>query len=363
MIKIFKSKDSKNVFIRGVADGTADDFIYARDGDYFAIDRINTNIKEVNNTHFSKFQDFNGNTFNSANEFELYLISEIENEYMISQQDLVSYVDNNAYNPTIIFYTESISEKPISQTFNLNISGEFLDSITDVDISTVDENNINAVIIEKTFNNISIDVTTNDVVQNYVINLKKGDNNIKNFNFSTSVFTLVTPSLNGSGESLWVKPSVANNDAVVSFGIFEAQNSNGNGWNDHAYYGNFNGSFTKIVHEFTIDRLNGASNNYGHIRFNNTNNSATNGSPRIQIYAGGTTTIFNQLGQSIGGIVFQENDNIRVEFTQTSMDVFQNGNNIMSHTGAYINSMQGSYVNWTFYRVGKFINIQTKLID
>lgn len=83
MIKIFKSKYSRNIFIEGVAHGEADDFIYVRNGDKFIIDRINTKVKEVNNVHYSKFSKEDGSAFSDADEFEDYLAETFTDDFLL----------------------------------------------------------------------------------------------------------------------------------------------------------------------------------------------------------------------------------------------------------------------------------------
>jgi len=59
MIKIFKNNSSKLLYIETVTFGSPEDFIYSRNGNLFTIDRINTNVVEVNNARYSIFTDVN----------------------------------------------------------------------------------------------------------------------------------------------------------------------------------------------------------------------------------------------------------------------------------------------------------------
>jgi len=85
MINIYKSPQSQILYIETVTEGHAEDFQYTRDTvdtDKFTIDRKNTNIIEVNKALYSTFtgKDVNGNiiTFADADEFETYLIAQLQ---------------------------------------------------------------------------------------------------------------------------------------------------------------------------------------------------------------------------------------------------------------------------------------------
>jgi len=88
MIKIFKNNSSKLLYIETVTFGSPEDFIYSRNGNLFTIDRINTNVVEVNNARYSIFTDVNGVAFNSADEFETYLTKELEVDELATISDV-----------------------------------------------------------------------------------------------------------------------------------------------------------------------------------------------------------------------------------------------------------------------------------
>lgn len=88
MIKIFKSQNTKQIYIETVASGFSEDFVYYRNGDLFTIDRVNTKIVEVNEANYSLFVDNNGNSFGSANDFETYLVDILQIETVATVKDL-----------------------------------------------------------------------------------------------------------------------------------------------------------------------------------------------------------------------------------------------------------------------------------
>ena len=74
MIRVWKSEDSKNIFISGVTNPIpVDDFSFVRDGDLFSFDRISATGLEVNRVSYTSFTDDQSNSFASAADFESYL--------------------------------------------------------------------------------------------------------------------------------------------------------------------------------------------------------------------------------------------------------------------------------------------------
>lgn len=93
MIKVFKSSDSKQVYIEGVAFGAAEDFQYTRDGDLFTIDRINTKVVEVNKASYTLFSDGDGQAFADADAFEAHLTSLLVIETLVTTAELPQVQD------------------------------------------------------------------------------------------------------------------------------------------------------------------------------------------------------------------------------------------------------------------------------
>lgn len=88
MIKIFKSPDTRQVYIETVTFGNPEDFVYIRDNDIFTIDRKNTKVVEVNKVSYTFFLDSDGNTFNSAQDFESYLTDILTVDTLATVEDI-----------------------------------------------------------------------------------------------------------------------------------------------------------------------------------------------------------------------------------------------------------------------------------
>ena len=87
MIKIFKSQNSKQFYIEGVTFGPSEDFNYIREGDNFTIDRSTTKVVEVSNARYTLFADINGDVFPDADSFEAYLVSQLQVDIMLTQEN------------------------------------------------------------------------------------------------------------------------------------------------------------------------------------------------------------------------------------------------------------------------------------
>lgn len=289
---------------------------------------------------------------------EYYLYS--ENGILIKKDadgNIEEYT-NDSYVPTVLVGSLSMGSKAPSQTFQQKFFGTFMDAITNVSVTgQTDSAGVTATIVSKSFNEIIIEITVNAVIQTYNLILS---NNQSSFSttFITENFTQVIPSLTGSGNSLWIKPNVTNNDCVLTTGGFEAENNNGDGWNDHAYFGTFT-SATKLAFEFDILELQDASNAYCFIRFNNTNNASTSGNPRVYAQNGSTFLGYASNGSQFLNTQISEGDNIEVIFTPTTMEIFKNGQSLGINNGTY--NLNGIYMNFTAYRVFKIENITAKI--
>ena len=366
MIKIYKSKKTKLIYIETVTFGASEDFYFIRDGDLFTIDRKNTKITEVRKARYDIFEGIGEDgellIFDSPDKFQLYLEKMLINYKIITEPELEEYVFQNTYKPNIEVSTTTISEKPINSTFTEVIKGKFMDAINSIEISAPNMDGVSANISRNSYEELELNISTNELIQSYSIVLKRGIEVVKTFTFNTANLILIIPSPNGTSESLWRQPNPvpSNNVCDLTFGKFQSEQNNGNGWNDHAYYGGFSGNFNKIVHEFKVDI---STNAYCHIRFNSTTNPSTSGGPRIYQSNGNNLLIYNQLGSTIGSTTIAVGDIIRVEFTPTTMEVFKNNNQVLINQGNYITAMIGSYVNFTSYRFSTFSEIKTKIFE
>jgi len=279
----------------------------------------------------------------------------------IDTTELISFAKSIDYIPKVIIRTASISDKPTNDTFNVTISGEFLDSVYDVQISALDNTGVDITEVSKSFSEITLEVTTNNIPQQYDI-IISSTSGVSILPFDTVTLVQIIPTIDGSGASLWQQPTPlpSNNEVTLGDGRFEAEQNNGEGWNNHAFYGNFTGAFTKIVHEFVT---NNDTNAYCYIRFNNTTNVGTAGNPRIYISNATSLQVFSDTGASISSTAVANGDLITVEFTSTTMEVFVNGEPRVQSTGNYTNAMQGSYVTFTSFRFTILTGIVTKLIE
>lgn len=96
MIRIFKSSDSKQVYIETVTFGSPEDFSYTRNGDLFTIDRVNTSVVEVNDAEYTIFRDAANQPFPDAATFEAYLILILQVETLVTTDDLPNVQDGDS---------------------------------------------------------------------------------------------------------------------------------------------------------------------------------------------------------------------------------------------------------------------------
>lgn len=265
-----------------------------------------------------------------------------------------STVVEAAYQPTpeVISYSSNLMS--ISDTVRVEVKGSFMDYMDSY--SFLGANGDGSVaFVSSTFSTLLLDVTTSAVIQDYVLTITDLAGTDYTHTISAQNINVYTPSDTGTGLELWTIGTGANNQVSVGNGVVTAQDTTGNGWNEHAYFGGVFNATSQLIVEFTVNRLNSASNAYGHIRFNNTNTASTAGNPRIYISLGSTTQIFNAVGGSVT-TTSSVDDAYKVVFTSTTMETFKNGDSIQSHTGSYnINTL---YFNFTAYRVLELTNIK-----
>lgn len=306
--------------------------------------------------NFINFSDILNHTNVKVDEFkqDCYLVNLLDlNFELLYEAGKIS-----GYEPTINITTQSIGDKGINSTVKIKIKGSFLDYLNDFNLSASNETGVSLNVISQNFDEIIFEVTLNSEEQTYILTLSREDQ-IFTFDFEGKDLILIEPSLNGSGQSLWVKGTGVDNGTILTDGQFQAEQNNGQGWNEHAYYGNFTGIINTIEHEFTVGV---ASNAFCYIRFNNTNNPSTAGNPRIYQVSGNQLRIYSSTGTQIATTTLAVGDIIKVIFTETSMEVLKNSNSVILNVGDYSSSLAGSYVNFTAFRFSTFTDIKTIIL-
>lgn len=259
------------------------------------------------------------------------------------------------YCPEIIINSQNTNLVETNSTTTIIVKGEFLDQVENIQVTPTGSGVgtiSNLTYIGHT--ELQFDLTVDATVDTYSILLEGVCNDTSLSDVQSLPITVVIPDSTGFAPELWVQ-SGGNNQSTVSLGTFEAQNSGGNGWNEHAYFGSVT-STSQINFEMTLDRLTGASSAYGFIRFNNTNNPSTGGNPKIYIENANTLLVYNSTGSSTNLGFVSTGDKIEVRFTPTTMEVFKNNVSIYTHTGSY--NLTNMFVTFTAYRVLRATNIK-----
>ena len=267
---------------------------------------------------------------------------------------------NNAYCPLPIVDTVSTDTLGTSSTVDINVKGIFLDQIYDASavlVSGAGVLTINSVTVVS-YEEININVTTDGNIGDYDLTILGTCGNITLPTISVLNITIVIPTTTGSAPELWVQNGAVNNDAVVGTGTFVAEGGNGDGWNEHAYFGTFT-SASRIDFSMDVDVLNTTSNAYCYVRFTTSNVVGTTGNPRIYIQAGGTLIAYNSAGAATTVGTITVGDNIRVSLTPTNMEVFVNNSSVYNGAGAY--TLTNIYTTFTGYRVFGASNIQVRI--
>lgn len=350
MFKIKYSTKTGFVYLDTIGFSSAEDFTYTREGNIFSITRKNSNIPESVRIPFSQIEGYKDDTkisFNSEADLEVYL------QDIFTQKNILESLDK-IYTPTVSFNTFNIGDRGVNETFVVSFKGVFLDFISSVSIN----DNQSISILNKKYDVIDVEILTNSTLQQNTITFTY-PTGTKVFTFETKNIESIIPNINTTGESLWRQPSPlpSNNEVTLSQGRFQSEQNNGEGWNNHAYYGNFTGTFTKISHEFITRN---STNAYCYINFSDQINAATNNIPRIYISNGSTLQYYNTSGSFGGSTSLQENDIITVDFTSTTMQVSINGEQVYTHSGNYSRAMQNSYVNFVSYRFSILEDIITR---
>lgn len=345
MIDIFKSQDTDTIYLGTISSSFSEDYRYTESNGKFTIYRQNSDIIDVKEVHYSEFvgKELNSNiVFNSSAELKNYL----DKIFTPKQTYCVLPVITN------------VSEKyfGFNSTTSIEIEGEFLDQINGANlIGTIGNSSVSNLQI-LSHRKITLDVISDSIPDTYTLELKGICGDVSVNNIQVLSITTTIPDNNVSSPALWRK-SNSNNNVTLGLGLFESQNSTGNGWNDHAYFGPFN-SNSRIDYEFTVDRLNGNSNAYCFIRFNSSTNPSTSGNPRLYISNGNTLYVYNNSG-SQSTHTLSQNDVIKISFTINSMEVIKNGTSIYFDNQGY--NLNNMFATFTAYRVFRATNIKAKV--
>ena len=358
MIKIFKSNLSRYIYVEGVCSGPSDDFEFSFNGEYCSIYKKYSGSIEVDNLHYSKFQGVNSVTkepisFNSSQELNDYLTFELKNEEILNIDHITKLNPHSEYYiPTFIVHGVSTDFIEINSTKTIILKGLFLDHISDISfIGSIDgTGSVN--IISQNEKQIILELTASLTVQYYDLILKsKTQTETITILGTNPIF--ITPDNNVLEPFLWVKQGNKNSTSLA-LGVFEAKNNNGNGWNEHAYFGPLT-TGNVLEFEFICERLYGTSGAYCFIRFNNDNSASTQGFPKLYIENGYTLKIYNSEG-IITTANINKNDFIKTKLSNNSMQVFINGKEVMKHLGNY--NLENIYPTFIAYRVFKANNIK-----
>lgn len=266
----------------------------------------------------------------------------------------------NAYNtidykpkPHIINISNDTIE--LNKVTKITVVGSFLDYIKGIEVVGIDDEKGIVENIDYNFGQLSFDLTVT-TSQIYTITFESIQHTTQKSIIGIDA-TIIIPNVDVLAPALWVKSITSNNSSSVSEGSFSGDDSSGNGWNDHAYFGPLS-SNAKLDFEFTIDRLQGASTAYCYIRFNTTNNPTTSGQPKVYIHSGNTIAMTDVGGNQTSTSVVV-GDKIKIKFTTISMIILKNGVEIMSHTGTY--NLTNIYMTLTAYRVLRLIDIKATI--
>ncbi|WP_440881396.1 hypothetical protein [Tenacibaculum sp. C7A-26P2] len=262
-----------------------------------------------------------------------------------------------SYNPKFVIDTFLPSIVEINKTSQVIIKGSFLDFINSVNVTTANQTGVSVNIISKTFDELILELTTNEDLQTYIINLKSPSNQQHTISVDAKNISIYIPTLTGVTPELWVKLG-SNNNTILTTGGYEAENSGGNGWNEHAYFGGLTSS-SRLEFSFKVERLQGASNAYCYIRTNNQNNVSTGGNPRVYIQNGNTFYVYAPNGGNIGTTQISVDDVIDIVLEPNKYEVFKNGVSIGVYNGTV--NLTNVYMTFTGYRVAKLSNINSKV--
>ena len=242
-----------------------------------------------------------------------------------------------------------------NETIDVTLIGDYFSSETKVSIEG--SNTVNSVTFVDA-HTLVVNITAGNVAGKYDLTLYTVSELVLVDAISVLDITIVIPKLTGSAQETWIK-SGSSNGCILTTGGYEAENTSGDGWNEYAYFGGFT-SASKIMYAFDVTRLNGASNAYGHIKFDTPHSTGTSGNPQIYISGGNSLAVYDPDGTSTTyGVAV--NDKIRVELTPTSYTIYKNDAVLHSWSGAV--DLTDIYMTFVSYRVLKIENIKVSIFN
>jgi len=262
------------------------------------------------------------------------------------------------YCPEPIVSSSSVTALGFNTTIDVIVKGSFLDQITS--ITSASQNGTGTLTVNNfsidSYDQLTVNITTDSNVDSYVLTLVGNCGEVELTEISVLSITAITPNVSGTAPDLWVK-SGGNNNSVLGLGTFEAEDSNGNGWNEHAYFGPAS-STARLDFNMTLDRLSGNSSAYCFIRFNTANNPSTVGNPRLYVQNSNTLTFYDSSGNQSSLGTVSVNDIVKVSLTTSSAEVFVNGISVYNDAETY--NLNNIYVTFTAYRTfaASDINLQ-----
>lgn len=227
-------------------------------------------------------------------------------------------------------------------------SGDFLiDTLTPASaVNYLGKDGIGRDIWERDF------TTTTSGVKRVIVSNSCGENDV-NDTIEVAGIKSIVPVVSGNSPELWQNSGIANNGSSVGNGSFESEGNNGNGWNEHAYFGPVTaGQYIEL--EFTHDTPTWASA-YCFIRLNADNTASTTGTPRVYIWNTTNMYIYDDGNAQSQVNTIVVGDVIKMRITATTFEVFKNGASIYSDTGTY--NLANIYPNFTAYRGINLTNI------
>jgi len=252
------------------------------------------------------------------------------------------------YCPEPSVSSSSVTALGFNTTTDVIVKGSFLDQITS--ITSASQNGTGTLTVNNfsidSYDQLTINITTDSTVDNHILTLVGNCGEVELTEISVLSITVVTPDVSGTAPELWVKSGGGNN-SVLGLGTFEAEDTSGNGWNEHAYFGSVS-SATRLDFNMTLDRLSGNSSAYCFIRFNTTNNPSTTGNPRLYIQNSNTLTFYDSSGNQSSLGTVSVNDTVKVSLTNSSAEVFVNGTSVYNDVKTY--NLNNIYVTFTAYR-------------
>lgn len=169
------------------------------------------------------------------------------NKVFNERGELVTF--GSYYEPTVVVDSFTPSVLDTNNTYDITITGKFLD-YAEVSVDTPNQTGVVLNVVSKKFDELKLTLQTNLTRQVYTLKLKPPRGQEVILSLPTPAYTDTVPSLNGTGKSLWQKPTT--NPAILSDGVFECPINN-SAWNCYALCSLFK-SAQRIEFSYTIER-------------------------------------------------------------------------------------------------------------